>query len=80
MCRVLPLGFPYQQRQKFFTEAKYYVWEEPFLYNICKDEIYRRYLPEDEVHSVMHHCHASTYGGRYGQDKTGTKVLQEDFC
>jgi len=36
-------------------------------------------LPEDEVHSVLHHCHASTYDGHFGQDKTLAKVLQARF-
>jgi len=62
---VLLAGFSYQQRKKFFTDAKYYVWGEPFLYKLCGDEIYRRCLPEDEVYSVLHYCHDLTYGGHF---------------
>ena len=79
VCRVLPPGLPYQQRKKFFVDAKYYVWEKPFLYKICGDGIYRRCLPEDEVRNVLHHYHASTYGGHYRPDKKIAEVLQVDF-
>ena len=60
-------------------DAKYYVWEEPFLYKLCGEGIYRRCLPEDEVHNVLHHYHASTYGCHFGLDKTIAKVLQARF-
>jgi len=41
--------------------------------------MYKRCLPEDEVRSVLHHCHASTYGRHFGSDKTTIKVLQVGF-
>lgn len=79
VCGVLPLGLSYQQRMKCLSGAKYYVWEERLLYKLCGDGIYRRCLLEDEVHSALHHCHASTYGGHFGPNKTIAKVLQSGF-
>jgi len=79
VCGVLPPGLSYQQRKKFLFDAKYYVWEEPFLYKLCGDGIYRRYLPKYEVLSVLHHYHASTYGEHFGPNKMITKVLQVGF-
>jgi len=76
VCGMLPLALSYQQRKKFLSDAKYYVWEEPFLYKLYGDEIYRRHLPENEVRGVLHHCHASTYGGHFRPNKMITKVLQ----
>jgi len=61
--------------KKFFSDAKYYVWEEPLLYKLCGDGVYRRYFPEDEIQSVLHHCHSSTYGGHFGVEKTIAKVF-----
>jgi len=55
------------------------MWEEPFLWKLCGDGIYRMWLPEDEVRSVLHHCHALTYGGPFRLDKTIAKVLQASF-
>ena len=76
---MLPPGLSYRQRKKFLFDAKYYPWEEPLLYKLYGDGIYKRCLPEDEVHSVLHHCDASTYGGHFGSDKTITKILQVGF-
>jgi len=36
-------------------------------------------LLKDEVRSVLHHCHASTYGDHFGPHKTIAKVLQVGF-
>jgi len=68
-----------QQRKWFLSDTRYYVWEEPFLYKLCGDWIYRRCLPEHEVHSVLYHCYTWTYGGNFGSDKTIVKVLQAGF-
>ena len=56
-----------------------YVWEESLLRKLCRDGVYRRCLPGDEVQSVLYHCHALTYRGHFGTDKTIAKVLQTSF-
>jgi len=43
---VLPSKLSYPQN-KFLANAMYYVWEEPLLYKLCGDGIYRRCLLED---------------------------------
>nr|XP_016464237.1 PREDICTED: uncharacterized protein LOC107787214 [Nicotiana tabacum] len=52
------------------------MWDEPFLYRQCIDQLVRRCVPEEEMNAILHDCHASSYGGHHGGDKTTQKVLQ----
>jgi len=76
---ILPYGLSSHQKKKFFHDIKMYFWEEPLLYKLCKDEVYRRYLPEEEIQSVISYCHNSPYGGHASTSKTAAKVLQSGF-
>ena len=55
------------------------MWEESFVCRLGGDWIYIRCLSEDEVYSVLHRYHPSTYGGHFGQNKMATEVLEEGF-
>jgi len=44
-----------------------------------RDGAYRSCLPKDEVCSVLHHYHASTYDDHFSLDKMIAKVLQAGF-
>jgi hypothetical protein len=79
VCDILPQSATKQQKKKFRNEAKHYFWDEPHLYKHCANGILRRCLLEDEVWSVIYHCHASSYGGHASTAKTQAKVLQVGF-
>jgi len=51
---VMPSRLSYQQRMRYLSNAKYYVLEEPLLYKLYRDGVYRRRLLEDEVSSALH--------------------------
>ena len=36
-------------------------------------------MPEDEMHSILHHCHTLPCGGHFGGQRTSAKVLQSGF-
>jgi len=55
------------------------VWEECHLYKLCGDWVHICLAEKKKVPSVLHHCHASNYGGHFGIEKTITKVLQVGF-
>ncbi|KAL0696209.1 hypothetical protein Bca4012_063389 [Brassica carinata] len=66
-------------KKKFYKELKRYYWDEPFLYILCKDHLYRRAVAEEEVDGILTQCHGSSYGGNFATFKTVAKVLQAGF-
>ena len=58
---------------------KFYIWDEPFLFKRCADQILRRCVPESEMRDILFHCHSSEYGGHFGENRTARKLLQFGF-
>ncbi|XP_057747186.1 uncharacterized protein LOC130966405 [Arachis stenosperma] len=44
----LPLEFNKHQRKKLVNDAKYFIWDEPYLFKKCSDGILRRCISEEE--------------------------------
>ena len=59
----IPSSWSRQGIHRFFTQKRFFFWDEPYLFKYCPDQIIRRCLPEDENQSVLTFCHDLACGG-----------------
>ena len=64
-------NWDYATRKKFFKEVKHYFYDEPELFKLGADDIFRRCVPEEEQVSILNSCHSSLCGGHYAEKNYG---------
>ncbi|XP_057755999.1 uncharacterized protein LOC130975192 [Arachis stenosperma] len=77
--KALPPEIHKHQKRKLMNDAKYFVWDEPYLFKKCSDGVLRRCVLEEEGREVLWNFHSLSYGGHFGGDRTAAKVLQSGF-
>ncbi|KAM1000289.1 hypothetical protein ACFX2A_007053 [Malus domestica] len=60
---------------KLKKDARFYVWDDPYLWKYCPDQIIRRCVHESDFHSILSFCHTYACGGHFGTQRTTFKVL-----
>ncbi|CAM8952521.1 unnamed protein product [Rhodiola kirilowii] len=78
-CNIIPEGLSYNQKSKFLHDVSRYYWDDPFLYKLCSDGIYRTCVPKEDFNEIIACCHSSSYGGHGSASKTTSKILQSSF-
>ena len=49
------------------------------MYKHCANQVIRRCVLEEEMESIINHCHTLACGGHFGGNRTVAKVLQSGF-
>ena len=49
------------------------------MYKHCANQVKRRCVLEEEMESILNHCHTLACGGHFGGNRTAAKVLQSRF-
>nr|GFA77990.1 reverse transcriptase domain-containing protein [Tanacetum cinerariifolium] len=57
-------GMSSQQKNKFSKDVKHYLWDDPFLFKICADQVIQRCVHGQEAIDILKACH---YGPTEGQ-------------
>ncbi|KAM2316657.1 hypothetical protein ACFX1S_000487 [Malus domestica] len=77
--KVIPSEFNKNQRDKLKYDARNYVWDDPYLWKYCSDQIIRRCVHDSEFQSILNFCHTYACGGHFGTQMTARKVLECGF-
>ena len=75
VTKQLPQELTKAQRNKIESDAKYNIWDDPYLWKHCVDQIIRRCIVESEFHSILTFCHSYACGGHFGPKRTAINVL-----
>jgi len=67
------------QCDKLKSDARYYIWDDPYLWKICSDQVTKRCILDHEIDSVLKFWHSSAPGGHLGTQRTARKVLDCGF-
>ncbi|CAM8991218.1 unnamed protein product [Rhodiola kirilowii] len=75
----LACGIDPPDQSQDLHDVKRYFWDDPFLYKLCADGLYRTCVDEEQIRWILECCHSSQYGGHGASLKTAVKVLQSRF-
>ncbi|CAN6711787.1 unnamed protein product [Malus baccata var. baccata] len=79
VIKKIPDDFTRAQKDKLVKTAKYYEWDDLYLWKYCTDQLIRRCVPESEFKSILTFCHSYACGGHFGAKRTTLKVLESGF-
>jgi hypothetical protein len=61
----MPLHWGKQDKIKFLSKVKDFLWDDPYLFKYCPDQIIRRCIPEIDQNNVISFCHPYANGPGY---------------
>jgi hypothetical protein len=65
---------PGEDKKKLVYESRLYIWDPPYLFRVCADDLLRRCVPAEEDIQIIEKCHSSPYGGHYEVFCTHAKI------
>ncbi|KAK8508033.1 hypothetical protein V6N11_073541 [Hibiscus sabdariffa] len=75
----VPTHLPRSAINRIKKDSRFYVWDDPYLWKHCSDQVIRRCIADDEVNSILNFCHSYSCGGHFGPKRTAHKILECGF-
>lgn len=63
-------------KEKLKRESRHYVWDQPFLWRFCADQLINRCVNDNEIPSILQFCHTKVCRGHFRPWKTARKILE----
>ncbi|KAM2187666.1 hypothetical protein ACFX1X_029933 [Malus domestica] len=79
VSKQVPSNLNKHQSDKLKHDARFYVWDDPYLWKFFPDQIVRKCVHESDFHSILSFCHTFACGGHFGTQRTTLKVLECGF-
>ncbi|XP_072084502.1 uncharacterized protein [Arachis hypogaea] len=79
VVHVFPPQFSKHQKDKLRSDAKYYLWDDPYLWRRGADQVIRKCVPKSEFQSILQFCHSSESWGHFDPQQTARKILDCGF-
>ncbi|GKB11395.1 putative nucleotidyltransferase, ribonuclease H [Tanacetum coccineum] len=76
---IIPPKWTSKKRKRFFSQVKYYFWDEPYAFRLCPDNIIRRCVAGNEIPKILAHCHSGPTGWHHNASITERKVYKSGF-
>ncbi|CAN6554661.1 unnamed protein product [Malus baccata var. baccata] len=79
VSKQVPSNLTKHQCDKLRKDARFYVWDDPYLWKYCPDQVIRRCVHDSEFNVILTFCHTYACGGHFGTQRTALKVLECGF-
>ncbi|CAN6544086.1 unnamed protein product [Malus baccata var. baccata] len=76
VTKRIPSTYTRHQRDKLRHDAWFYVWDDPYVWKFCPDQIVRRCVHDSEFRSILSFCHTYACGGHFGTQRTALKWVE----
>ncbi|GJU89332.1 reverse transcriptase domain-containing protein [Tanacetum coccineum] len=77
--KIIPPNWTPKKRRRFFSQVKYYFWDEPYAFKLCSNNVMRRCVDGNEIFEILAHCHSRPIGEHHSASITRRKVYESGF-
>ena len=79
VTKTFPSTLSQASKARLKKTARYYIWDDPYLWRHCSDQLIRRCVPQEEHRPILKFCHSEACGGHFGARRTTLKILDCGF-